>query len=234
MNVLIFGLGVNGGGFTAAKYFLKHNHNVIITDLKCEKDFGKAIEILKKLGATFHLGQHLIEDFSWADLVVKNTSILPNNKYLQYAKNIITDFTYLFENYNLDNTQIIAITGTKGKTTATHAIHHVLKKMGYTTKLVGNMGISAFEIASYLEKDTKPLDFLICEFSSWQLRDIFNYIKVDFPPTKISLFTNLLEDHQNTYDSMERYLQDKLNLFNKNTQNAICPKAFFLKLFLKQ
>ena len=227
MNVLIFGLGVNGGGFTAAKYFLKHNHNVIITDLKCEKDFGKAIEILKKLGATFHLGQHLIEDFSWADLVVKNTSILPNNKYLQYAKNIITDFTYLFENYNLDNTQIIAITGTKGKTTATHAIHHVLKKMGYTTKLVGNMGISAFEIASYLEKDTKPLDFLICEFSSWQLRDIFNYIKVDFPPTKISLFTNLLEDHQNTYDSMERYLQDKLNLFNKNTQNAICPKAFF-------
>lgn len=227
MNVLIFGLGVNGGGFAAAKYFLKHNHNVLVTDLKSKNDFGKAINILEKLGAKFRFSQHLVEDFLWADLVVKNASILPNNKYLQYAKKITTDFTYLFENYNLDNINIIAVTGTKGKTTTTHAINHVLKKEGYNTKLVGNMGISAFEIARALETSKNHIDYLICEFSSWQLRDIFNYITVDFPHTKISLFTNLLEDHQNTYDSMERYLQDKLSLFTPNTEIAICPKGFF-------
>ncbi|MDC7250904.1 MAG: Mur ligase family protein [Sphaerochaetaceae bacterium] len=227
MNVLIFGLGVNGGGFAAAKYFLKHNHNVLVTDLKSKNDFGKAINILEKLGAKFRFSQHLVEDFLWADLVVKNASILPNNKYLQYAKKITTDFIYLFENYTLDNIKIIAVTGTKGKTTTTHAINHVLKKEGYNTKLVGNMGISAFEIARALETSKKPIDYLICEFSSWQLRDIFNYITVDFPHTKISLFTNLLEDHQNTYDSMERYLQDKLSLFTPNTEIAICPKGFF-------
>ena len=67
---------------------------------------------------------------------------------------------------------------------------------------------------------------MVIEFSSWQLRDTFNYCENCFPITKIALFTNLLEDHQNTYDSMEKYLQDKLKLFTRNTQIAICPKAF--------
>lgn len=226
MKVLIFGLGVNGGGFTAAKYFLNHNHEVLITDLKTKESFGKALEILNKLGAKFRLGQHSIEDFKWADLVIKNPSILPNNKYLQYAKQITTDFVYLFENIDISGIKIIAVTGTKGKTTTTHALNHVLKSLGYNSKLVGNMGISAFEIADYIENRKKQIDYLICEFSSWQLRDIFNYLKIDFPKTKISIFTNLLEDHQNTYDSMERYLQDKLNLFTTSTEIAICPKAF--------
>ncbi len=226
MKILIFGLGINGGGFAAAKYFLVHNHTVLITDLKTQESFGKPLQILKELGAIFRLGEHLVEDFLWADLVIKNPSILPNNKYLQYAKRISTDFVYLFENFNLDNIKLIAVTGTKGKTTTTYAINHVLKKMNYNSKLVGNMGISAFEIASYIEDNKKPIDFLICEFSSWQLRDIFNYLNGDFPHTKISVFTNLLEDHQNTYDSMERYLQDKLKVFTRNTETSICPKAF--------
>lgn len=226
MKILIFGLGVNGGGFAAAKYFLSHNHQVIVTDLKSKEAFGKIIDILKELGAILKLGEHNIEDFIWADLVIKNPAILPNNKYLQYAKKISNDFSYLFDNFNLDDINIIGVTGTKGKTTTTHAINHVLCELGYNSKLVGNMGISAFEIASYLEKKDTPIDFLVIEFSSWQLRDTFNYCENCFPITKIALFTNLLEDHQNTYDSMEKYLQDKLKLFTRNTQIAICPKAF--------
>lgn len=226
MKILIFGLGLNGGGFSAAKYFLEHNNEVIITDLKTEESFKQTIKILSKLGAIFHLGEHKIEDFMWADIVVKNPSILPNNKYLQYSKKIINDFSYLFDNYNFDNIKLIGITGTKGKTTTSHAISHVLNKLNYNAKLVGNMGISAFEIASYLENEKEPIDFLICEFSSWQLRDTFLYLDNDFPSFTLSIFTNLLEDHQNTYDSMESYLQDKLNLFTIKTQNVICPNSF--------
>ncbi|MGD1822411.1 MAG: Mur ligase family protein [Pleomorphochaeta sp.] len=226
MKVLIFGLGVNGGGFSAAKYFLEHKNEVLITDIKLEKSFTKAINILEKLGAKFHLGQHSKEDFLWADLVVKNTSILPNNIYLKYAKRITNDFAFLINNYNLNKIKIIGITGTKGKTTTSHAIFHVLKKLNYNVKLVGNMGISAFEIASYIEKNDQKIDYLVCEFSSWQLRDTFLYLEKEFPSTKVAVFTNLLEDHQNSYDSMERYLQDKLKLFTKNTKQVICPKAF--------
>ncbi len=226
MKILVFGLGVNGGGFAAAKYFLKHKHQVIVTDLKTEDSFGKIIDILKNLGAILKLGEHNVEDFIWADLVIKNPAILPNNKYLQYAKKISNDFSYLFDNYNLDNVNIIGVTGTKGKTTTTHAINHVLCELGYNSKLLGNMGISAFEIASYLDKNEPPIDYLVIEFSSWQLRDTFNYCEKCFPNIKIALFTNLLEDHQNTYDSMEKYLQDKLKLFTKDTQIALCPKAF--------
>jgi len=226
MKILIFGLGLNGGGFSAAKFFLKRNHEVIITDLKNEKSFKQAINTLKKLGAILHLGEHKIEDFMWADIVVKNPSILPSNSYLKYAKTIINDFSYLFDNYNFDTINIIGITGTKGKTTTSHAIYHVLNKLNYNVKLVGNMGISAFEIANYLENSKNNIDYLICEFSSWQLRDTFLYLNSEFPSFKLSIFTNLLEDHQNTYNSMERYLQDKLKLFTNKTQTTICPKAF--------
>ncbi len=226
MKVLIYGLGLNGGGYSAAKFFLERSHEVLITDIKNDKNFQKSISELKKLGAKFHLGNHYIEDFIWADLVVKNPSIPPNNKYLKYAKKITTDFVYLIENYNLNKIKIIGITGTKGKTTTSHAISHVLKKLGYKVELAGNMGISAFEIANKLDNKEKKIEYLICEFSSWQLRDISLYLKNDYPATYLAIFTNLLEDHQNSYNSMERYLQDKLKLFTSRTKYVLCPENF--------
>lgn len=226
MKVLIYGLGLNGGGYSAAKFFLEHSHEVLITDIKNDTNFKKSISELSKLGARFHLGHHFIEDFQWADLVVKNPSIPPNNKYLKYAKKITTDFVYLIENYNLNKIKIIGITGTKGKTTTSHAIYHVLNKLNYKAEMAGNMGISAFEIANKLERKENKIDYLICEFSSWQLRDISLYLNKDYPTTHLAIFTNLLEDHQNSYNSMERYLQDKLKLFTLKTKNVLCPVNF--------
>lgn len=227
MKVLIFGLGLNGGGYSAAKFFLEKGHEVLITDRKNDKNFHKAIAELGKVGAKFHLGYHSIEDFKWADLVVKNPSIAPNNKYLKYAKKITTDFIYLMKNYNLKKIKIIGITGTKGKTTTSHAIYHVLNKLDFNVEMVGNMGISAFEIATKLETKDYKLDYLICEFSSWQLRDIALYLNEESPVTYLAIFTNLLEDHQNSYNSMERYLQDKLKLFTNKTKFVLCPESFY-------
>ena len=225
MKVLIFGLGLNGGGFEAATYFLKRKDEVRITDLKRKSSFGKAVSKLEALGGTFILGEHREEDFLWADIVVKNTVILPSNKYLLLTKEIITDFSFLFDNYRLVNTKLIIVTGTKGKTTTTSFITHTLKHLGYKVKMCGNMGISAFKIAQYLDDYDKKLDYLVCEFSSWQLRDLKLYSNLEMPYIEVAAITNIMEDHQNTYENMSHYISDKLFLFNNKINFALCPKS---------
>ncbi|MBK5199968.1 MAG: UDP-N-acetylmuramoylalanine--D-glutamate ligase [Spirochaetaceae bacterium] len=230
MKVLIFGLGLNGGGFEAATYFLKRKYEVRITDLKSKSSFGKVISKLESLGASFILGEHREEDFLWADIVVKNTVILPSNKYLLLAKEIITDFSFLFDNYRLINTKLIIITGTKGKTTTTSFITHTLKHIGYKVKMCGNMGISAFRIARYLDDYDKQLNYLVCEFSSWQLRDLKLYMNLEMPFIEVAAITNIMEDHQNTYENMNHYISDKLFLFNHKINYALCPKTLMAQI----
>ncbi len=224
MKILIFGLGLNGGGFEAASFFLKRHNEVRITDLKDKSSFGKVIEKLEKLGGLFILGEHREEDFLWADVVVKNTVVLPSNKYLLIAKKVITDFSYLFDNYNFDNTKIIAITGTKGKTTSVSFVKHALKYKGYKVRMCGNMGISAFKIAQYMEDYEKQIDYLVCEFSSWQLRDLRLYKEIEMPFIEVAALTNIMEDHQNSYENMNHYITDKMYLFNNNINYALAPK----------
>lgn len=230
MKVLIFGLGLNGGGFEAATYFLKKKDEVRITDLKGKSSFGKVISKLESLGATFILGDHREEDFLWADIVIKNTVILPSNKFLLLAKEVITDFSFLFDNYRLVNTKLIIVTGTKGKTTTTSFITHALKHIGYKVKMCGNMGISAFKIARYLDDYDKKLDYLVCEFSSWQLRDLKLYMNLEMPFIEVAAITNIMEDHQNTYENMDHYISDKLFLFNNKINYALCPKNLMPKI----
>ncbi|MGH4038585.1 MAG: Mur ligase family protein [Sphaerochaeta sp.] len=225
MKVLIFGLGLNGGGFEAASFFLKRKDEVRITDLKDRSSFGKVISKLESLGGTFILGNHREEDFLWADIVVKSTVIPPSNKYLDISKKVITDFSYLFDNYSFDKTKIIAITGTKGKTTTASFVTHALKNIGFNAKMCGNMGISAFKIAQYLEDYSKSIDYLVCEFSSWQLRDMKLYKDLAMPFLEVAALTNIMEDHQNSYENMDHYLSDKMFLFKSTINFALAPKA---------
>lgn len=230
MKILVFGLGLNGGGFEAASFFLKRHNEVRITDLKDKSSFGKVIPKLEALGGIFVLGEHREEDFLWADLVVKNAIILPSNKYLILAKKVITDFSYLFDNYNFDNTKIIAITGTKGKTTSASFVNHALKYKGYKVKMCGNMGISAFKIAQYMEDYEKQIDYLVCEFSSWQLRDLKLYNNVEMPFIEVAAITNIMEDHQNSYENMNHYIADKMYLFSNNIKYALAPKQLHIDI----
>lgn len=224
MKILIFGLGLNGGGFEAASFFLKKHHEVRITDLKNKSSFGKVISKLESLGGTFILGEHRKKDFLWADVVVKNAVIPPSNKYLVLANKVITDFSYLFDNYNFNDTKIIAITGTKGKTTSVSFVTHALKHKGYKVKMCGNMGISAFKIAQYMEDYEKPIDYLVCEFSSWQLRDLKLYKELKMPFLEVAAITNIMEDHQNFYENMDHYITDKMYIFKSNINYALAPK----------
>ncbi|MCH3916497.1 MAG: UDP-N-acetylmuramoylalanine--D-glutamate ligase [Spirochaetia bacterium] len=229
MKVLIYGLGLKGGGLASANYFLEHGNEVRVTDQKSADTFGTAIERLESKGCRCIMGEHRQEDFLWADIVVKNPAISPDNPNLRLCRKITNDLGYLFQSHLLDNTKIIAITGTKGKTTTSSLISHVLKSNGHDIMQCGNMGISAFSVLSRLEqrkgKKRPAPEYLVIEFSSWQIRDTLIATGGNLPCFYLAIVTNFMEDHQNYYRSMHDYLNDKLGLFQGGCSYALVPKT---------
>jgi len=234
MKVLIFGLGLHGGGHAAATYFLDRGDEVRITDLRGAEELKGSIAELKARGAHLIIGEHRSEEFLWADIVVKNPAIPPPPPPVARARMVINDFAWLFSSPWCEEVKIIAITGTKGKTVTSAAVAHALTELGFEAMQCGNMGISAFSVLSEWERRKaagKALpDYLVCEFSSWQIRDTVTALNGNLPEMEVCALTNFYPDHLNTYDSIERYLEDKLELFTKTVKNAVAPDALVARI----
>ncbi len=231
MRVLIFGLGLLGGGFAAASYFIDQGAQVRITDLRSETVLGEPLAILKSRGATVICHEHREEDFFWADIVIKNPAVSDKHPLLGLARRVENDISYLFNSQLIKKIKIIAITGTKGKTTTAAAIAHVLNTNGKEALQCGNMGISGFSILLELEKREKegtPLpEYLVCELSSWQIRDTFTAMREKLPIFRTIILTSLFPDHLNSYADYESYKKDKWLLFTGKSKHILVSKQNF-------
>lgn len=241
MKVLIFGFGVHGGGYAAASYFLARGHEVRITDQRDSIALGTEPSLLAEKGAELSLGGHKEEDVLWADIVVKNPAVPTSHPLLRKAKKITNDLAWLLTSPFIKDRHIIAVTGTKGKTTTASAIAHILQATGHTAQLCGNMGISGFSILDEWEKATSNNialpEYLVCEFSSWQIRDTAQALApAGFPTFDIAVMTSFFPDHLNTYSGLESYRKDKLTLFGAHCTAVLGPenmrKTFLTELKL--
>ncbi len=98
--------------------------------------------------------------------------------------------------------QIIGITGTKGKSTVTTLLHHILKESGRDVVLAGNIGIPAFDIIEQIHTDT----WIICELSCHQLE----YLNVS---PKVAMLLNIHEEHLDHYGTMKKYIHSKQQIY---------------------
>lgn len=111
--------------------------------------------------------------------------------------------------YRYTTANLIAITGTNGKTTVTHWLGHILKKAGLNVELAGNMGNSFAK--SVAEKTPRHY---VLEVSSFQLDDI-----VDFRP-HIAILTNISPDHLDRYDyKFQNYIDAKFRITENQTED---------------
>lgn len=97
---------------------------------------------------------------------------------------------------------VIAITGTKGKSTTATLVHLMLTRSGVDAGLAGNVGLAPLEIA-----DKHAV--VIFELSSYQTADM------NFLPD-IAAVTNLYPEHVDWHGSVERYYKDKLHLIDRD------------------
>jgi UDP-N-acetylmuramoylalanine--D-glutamate ligase len=128
--VLIFGLGLLGGGIEAAKWFYKNGAKLIITDKKTKKELLPSIKRLKKIKAKYILGEHRFEDIDSSDIIYFNPGVSYKSEWVNYAKEKekeVANDCYLFFKYAKGD--VIAITGTRGKTTTTTWIYELLRQV---------------------------------------------------------------------------------------------------------
>ncbi|MGD9583581.1 MAG: UDP-N-acetylmuramoyl-L-alanine--D-glutamate ligase [Lysobacterales bacterium] len=108
----------------------------------------------------------------------------------------------------------ICVTGTKGKSTVSALIAHLLRGLNVRTALAGNIGLPLLELLD----PTPPPDCWVIELSSFQTRDFA-------ASPGVAVLTNLIEEHLDWHGSVERYLDDKLRILGADPATRIVANA---------
>ena len=156
------------------------------------------------------LGRHDTNDFESCDFVLKAQGVPLDSLYINRARarNIpIRMDDELAVSFFPKGVKVIGVTGTRGKTTTTSLIFHILKKAGKKVHLGGNIrGVATLALL----KKVKEGDFVVLELSSWQLQG-FGESKI---APDVAVFTNFMPDHMNYYGGdLKAYFGDKAYIY---------------------
>ena len=204
--IIILGGGESGVG--AALLCKQQGYDVFLSDGGKMKDHYQ--HELEANRIDFECGGHSIDKILSADEVMKSPGIPNSNPVVAQikAKNIpiISEMELAYR--HKEESRIIGITGSNGKTTTTSLIYQICKSGGIDCAIVGNIGNS---IARQIALDPKPL--YVVEISSFQLDDI-----ISFRPD-VAVLTNITEDHLDRYDhDFEKYIAAKFNIVKNQTE----------------
>lgn len=148
------------------------------------------------------------------DVVIKSPGISPNKPEAQAAiangTRLIGGTTLWFAEHSDANgvaARTICVTGTKGKSTTTSLLAHLLRAAGQRTALVGNIGVPLLEV---LDPQPAP-DMWAIELSSYQTGDVASSgVRPD-----VAVVLNLFPEHLDWHGSEQRYIEDKLALVTR-------------------
>ncbi|MDR1507587.1 MAG: UDP-N-acetylmuramoyl-L-alanine--D-glutamate ligase [Treponema sp.] len=221
MKITVMGLGLNGGGLESARYLAGRGALVTVTDTKDETALAPSIEALEgEKGISgkirYCLGRHEMEDFTAADMVIKNPGVLPSSPYLSASKRIETDISLFLA---AAPARLLAVTGSKGKSGTASALHWALVKARERGLVEGRAWLGGNITVSPLRflDQTGEKDDVVLELSSWQLADLrlCGSQKSGNVPLKprCAIITSIMRDHQDRYSRMEDYVNDKREIY---------------------
>ncbi|MCZ4273576.1 UDP-N-acetylmuramoyl-L-alanine--D-glutamate ligase [Maritalea porphyrae] len=113
----------------------------------------------------------------------------------------ITTNINLWAKYRRGDTKVVAVTGTKGKSTTVKLTETMLKCAGLDACLGGNFGVAPLDLDDH--------DIIVMELSSYQVADL------QLQPDYVG-FTNLFPEHVDWHGSLEQYYHDKMNLLRRD------------------
>ena len=206
----VIGLGAKGTGGACARVLGARGALITISDEKTPGALAGEVKKLDGVSVRLQLGpEEAYRDIEQADLVVPSPgvplAIPPIGRARAAGVPVLSEIELA---YRLARAPIVAITGTKGKTTTTTLIGLLIGALGRPVRVGGNIGLPLIELAA----EAGPEEVLVAEVSSFQLEAID-----EFRP-RVAVFTNLYPDHLDRYEnSMELYLAAKLNLFARQT-----------------
>lgn len=195
MKVMIIGSGVSG--LAVSDYLAERN---------IDHFFAKKEDIEAREFNEDYIN-NLLCDVLFA---VISPGIKPHNELIfQLKKRRIALFGELEFGASKINNDIIAVTGTNGKTTTVSLIHYLLKDYLGGCKLGGNIGVPV----TRLIRDVNDSEIFVLECSSFQLETIKK-----FRP-HIAMILNITEDHLNRHGTMREYIKCKYKITKNQTKD---------------
>ena len=203
-NSRVLVVGMARSGIAAAKLLLKHGAVPLLNDNRKQSSFGSELDCFHGTASEFHLGENPVPLLSECDMVVISPGVPLDAPIVKQAKKkeipligeLELAFTYLKGN-------VIAVTGTNGKTTTVSLLGRLFENAKYTVHVGGNIGYPLSTIAL----TSKENDIVIVEVSSFQLETIET-----FRPQAAALL-NITEDHLNRHNTMDTYIALKQRIF---------------------
>ncbi|HZT76046.1 MAG TPA: UDP-N-acetylmuramoyl-L-alanine--D-glutamate ligase [Vicinamibacterales bacterium] len=194
-------VGAARSGIAAAQLLAERGADVTLSDLRADVPDASP---LRDVGVRLELGSHAPETFTGADLVVLSPGVPPDQPPIQAARArgipVIAEIELASRWLK---GRVIAITGTKGKSTTTALTGRMLETAGFKVTVGGNIGAP---LSAQVAQST-PDTFHVVETSSFQLEQIET-----FHPW-IAVMLNFSPDHLDRHPTVEAYGAAKARIF---------------------
>ncbi len=200
--VLVVGLGKSG---VASALFLKsHGARVTISDAKPQDELKSHIPALLDAGIAVETGGHGERTFQGQDLIVVSPGVPVDAAPLQQARamgeKVIGEIELAAAFFP---GQIVAITGSNGKTTTTTLAGEIITNGGFPVVVGGNIGTPAISLVDGASSDT----IAVLEISSFQLETIQTF------RAHIAVVLNVTPDHLDRHRTFAAYTNAKARIF---------------------
>lgn len=203
-------IGAVRSGIGAAKLIKKLNGIPFVSDASENEKIKKSIETLISQDIDYEIGKHSSRVYD-CDIMVVSPGVPLDSEVIKTARvkgiRIISELELAS---SVCKGNIVAITGTNGKTTTTSLCGHVFNSCSVKTYTAGNIGLAFSEVAL----DVKENEFAAVEVSSFQL-DLIDKFK-----PKVAAILNITPDHLNRYENnYQNYISSKMKIFENQSDD---------------
>lgn len=218
-NKIVTIVGLGRSGIASAHLALKLGAKVKISDAASREKIREALlkANLDDL-SLIESGQHTKEFIQESDVVVLSPGVAVNALPVFWAREknipVLGEIEFAWQYCPCD---VVAVTGTNGKTTTTTVIAEILKASGRNAFLCGNIGTPFSQYVLDLKKN----DIVALEVSSFQLETIET-----FKP-KVAVFLNFSQNHLDRHQDLNEYFTAKARIFMNQTRNDFAVLNFY-------
>lgn len=205
---LVIGLGRSG--LASTQVLRDRGARVFAVDEKPPAELAEAIAQAEAQGAQFVPAAELERVLGDVGAAVLSPGVPLNGALVRRVQGAnIPVYSEIEIAYRLCRAPMVAVTGTKGKSTTTSLIGHLIRESGKHVHVGGNIGDPL--IREVL--DAQPQDWVVAEVSSFQLESIRS-----FHP-RVSVILNISADHLDRYHSMDEYAEAKYRIFANQSES---------------
>ena len=199
--VLVVGLGKSG--LSAALFLRERGAQVTVSDTRSATALAKEIPALLEAGIMVEAGGHGLLTFRRQDLIVVSPGVPMDTPEVKQAKAFgLPVIGELELASRFLQGQVVAITGSNGKTTTTTLVGEIFQRAGLPTLVGGNIGLPVIDLVGASTAETTS----VLEVSSFQLETV-----EEFHP-KIAVVLNITPDHLDRHGSFEAYAAAKARI----------------------